>query len=500
MEEKNSENKIINYHNGNIKKIILKESNNNKIPSKGNKVIVHYTGFLKKTGKKFDSSLDRNEPFEFILGQGDVIKGWDIGVATMKLGETSKFILSAEYAYGLSGSLPLIPPNSILIFEITLLSFDFLNLINKSCYKEILKRSDDLNKNEYANDLSTIIFLEKNLEKNSNSEKKVEINYEISNILDSKVDFDFQEALQSMKINEEAIIFIFDDKKVNFTKKSLENFSKNFSEKNNLQHLIKKVHIKIIKIDNKIDLWSTTNLEKLNFVVKLKENSNLYFKKKFFFQSLKKYNNCLDILEGIHISTEENSSSNENAEKEAEKEAEADKAEKKKEEEKKGYVFVEKKIQNSEHINSEHINSEHINSEKNLKNLKKKILNNIATCYYKLKDYKQCLEITNRVLNTLDSENIKSLIFKGKILHLINEYKDYENSLLIFQKVEKKINESESESQSESTKKLQTVKKFIQANKIKIKKKKNKERKLYKNMFSKINLKYDDVNSSDKIQ
>ncbi|RZC47205.1 hypothetical protein C5167_040166 [Papaver somniferum] len=116
--------------NQGLKKKLIKEGQGWDTPDNGDEVEVHYTGTL-LNGTQFDSSRDRGTPFKFKLGQGQVIKGWDLGIKTMKKGENAIFTIPAELAYGEAGSPPTIPPSATLQFDVELLSWSSVKDICK---------------------------------------------------------------------------------------------------------------------------------------------------------------------------------------------------------------------------------------------------------------------------------------------------------------------------------------------------------------------------------
>lgn len=122
-----------------LKKKLVKEGEGWDTPSAGDEVEVHYTGTL-VDGTQFDSSRERGTPFKFKLGQGQVIKGWDEGIKTMKKGENAVFTIPPELAYGESGSPPTIPPKATLQFDVELLSWTSVKDICKDggIFKKII--------------------------------------------------------------------------------------------------------------------------------------------------------------------------------------------------------------------------------------------------------------------------------------------------------------------------------------------------------------------------
>ena len=101
---------------------VLQPGDGNTYPQKGDMLTMHYTGTLSSDGTQFDSSVAKGRPFQFVIGIGQVIRGWDEGVTKMSLGEKSVLKISSDYGYGPRGAGGVIPPNADLNFEVELLA------------------------------------------------------------------------------------------------------------------------------------------------------------------------------------------------------------------------------------------------------------------------------------------------------------------------------------------------------------------------------------------
>ncbi len=117
MVEKVLDEIILTPSDSGVIKRIFKHGDEGSTPEKGQEVTVNYVGRL-EDGSVFDRSSDRGEPLKFIIGTGQVIRGWDIGIATMKLGEKAELIIKPDYAYGKIGAPPSIPGDATLFFTV----------------------------------------------------------------------------------------------------------------------------------------------------------------------------------------------------------------------------------------------------------------------------------------------------------------------------------------------------------------------------------------------
>lgn len=189
-----------------VLKVVKREGTGTESPMIGDKVTVHYTGWL-LDGTKFDSSLDRRDKFSFDLGKGEVIKAWDIAVATMKVGEICRITCKPEYAYGLAGSPPKIPPNATLIFEIELFEFkgeDLTDDEDGGIIRRICKKGEGYSKpNEGA-----LVEIEFEGRYRDRVFDKRELCFEIGEGDNYDLPHGLEKAIQKMEKSEESIFYL----------------------------------------------------------------------------------------------------------------------------------------------------------------------------------------------------------------------------------------------------------------------------------------------------
>eukprot|EP01121_Diplochlamys_sp_Union-15-3_P013706 TRINITY_DN4290_c0_g2_i2.p1 TRINITY_DN4290_c0_g2~~TRINITY_DN4290_c0_g2_i2.p1 ORF type:complete len:417 (-),score=91.15 TRINITY_DN4290_c0_g2_i2:82-1332(-) len=274
---------------GGLFKEITKEGTGYEKPEKGSEVSVHYVGKL-EDGSVFDSSRDRGRPFEFKLGEGKVIKGWDEGVKTMKKGEIATFTIAPNYGYGATGYPPKIPPNATLTFEIELLSFKNERDISPDHDGSILKNTIEEGKDWQTPNYETKcrVHLTGKLD---NGTVIVDREEEII-IGDEMVVPGLEKAIESMKQGERATFKIAPKHAYGSEGNSLLGVPPNST-------LNYEVHLK--EFQKEKDSWEMDGFdEKYEAASKRKEQGNELFKNQLYQRAIAKYDKAIDLMAYEH--------------------------------------------------------------------------------------------------------------------------------------------------------------------------------------------------------
>ncbi|XP_069797572.1 peptidyl-prolyl cis-trans isomerase FKBP5-like isoform X2 [Narcine bancroftii] len=250
-----------------VLKIVKKAGTDGETPMIGDKVFVHYTGNL-LDGRKFDSSRDRNEQFVFDLGKGQVLRAWDLGVASMKKGEICQLICKPNYAYGSTGSPPEVPSNSTLIFEIELIDFkgeDLTDAEDGGIIRRIRKKGQGyFTPNEGA---SVEVYLEGQC--NGALFDQREVTFVVGEGDDQNVPIGVDKAVEKMQKGEHCIIHL----KPNYGFGDLGKPSLNIPPNTELDYEVLLKNFKKAK-----ESWEMDNHEKLEKAAIAKEKGTSYFK------------------------------------------------------------------------------------------------------------------------------------------------------------------------------------------------------------------------------
>lgn len=268
-----------------VQKIILQPGVGEKTPCPGDKVFVHYTGKL-TTGTVFDSSRDR-DVFEFTLGKGDVIKAWDIGVATMKKDEKCVLICKPEYAYGYAGSPPKIPPSATLIFEVELLRWQHEDLTPKKdggVLKALVQKGEGYSR---PNDDATV---EVHLVGKYNDAvfEERDAKFSLDEASDHGIPKGLEMAIKSMKKNERVLIEL--SPKYAFGKEGKPEF--NIPSGAGIEY-----DVTLKSFENPKESWNMTSDEKLEQSELVKNKGTNYFKSGKYEVALKYYKKIIKYLE-----------------------------------------------------------------------------------------------------------------------------------------------------------------------------------------------------------
>ncbi|XP_061085163.1 peptidyl-prolyl cis-trans isomerase FKBP4 isoform X2 [Conger conger] len=277
---------ITQKRDGGVLKLVKKEGTGSELPMTGDKVFVHYVGTL-LDGTKFDSSRDRGEKFSFELGKGQVIKAWDLGVATMKVGEVSQLVCKPEYAYGTAGSPPKIPPNSTLVFEVELFEFhgeDVTEEEDGGIVRRIIAKGQGYSK---PNEGATVeVTLEGKFEDRVFDER--EMKFEVGDGENLGLPVGVEKAIMAMEQGEESL-FTLTPK---YGYGSAGNAKFNIPPGATLQY-----KLKLATFEKAKESWEMNTTEKLQQSAIVKEKGTQYFKDGKFKQASVQYKRIVAWLE-----------------------------------------------------------------------------------------------------------------------------------------------------------------------------------------------------------
>ncbi|RVE71884.1 hypothetical protein OJAV_G00056410 [Oryzias javanicus] len=271
---------------GGVLKAVKREGTGTELPMTGDKVFVHYVGTL-LDGTHFDSSRDRGEKFSFELGKGQVIKAWDIGVATMKVGELCQLICKPEYAYGSAGSPPKIPPNSTLVFEVELFEFrgeDITDDEDGGIIRRIITKGEGYSK---PNEGATVeVTVQGTHEERTFDER--ELKFEIGDGESFNLPAGVEKAIMAMEQGEEAL----------FTMKPKYGYGNSGNAKFNIPAgATLQYKIKLTAFEKAKESWEMNTPEKLEQSSIIKEKGTQYFKDGKYKQASVQYKKIVSWLE-----------------------------------------------------------------------------------------------------------------------------------------------------------------------------------------------------------
>ncbi|KAF6735034.1 Peptidyl-prolyl cis-trans isomerase FKBP4 [Oryzias melastigma] len=271
---------------GGVLKVIKREGTGTELPMTGDKVFVHYVGTL-LDGTHFDSSRDRGEKFSFELGKGQVIKAWDIGVATMKVGELCQLICKPEYAYGSAGSPPKIPPNSTLVFEVELFEFrgeDITDDEDGGIIRRIITKGEGYSK---PNEGATVEVTVQGTHDERIFDER-ELKFEIGDGESFNLPAGAEKAIMAMEQGEEALFTI----KPKYGYGNSGNAKFNIPAGATLQY-----KIKLTAFEKAKESWEMNTPEKLEQSSIIKEKGTQYFKDGKYKQASVQYKKIVSWLE-----------------------------------------------------------------------------------------------------------------------------------------------------------------------------------------------------------